>query len=104
MTLFPVNSTQMRIQILRILKDGRIWEVNELYDVLAKHFKLKMSEYTRKDPTTKRNSWKQRVRWELVWLRKRKFIKNVRVGHFHITELGKEVLALCESHKKQKSL
>ena len=65
MTLFPANSTQMRIQILRILKDGRIWEVNELYDVLAKHFKLKMSEYTRKDPKSKRNSWDQRVKWEL---------------------------------------
>ena len=103
MARFPVNSTQMRIQILRFLKDGRIWEVNELYDALAKHFKLKMSEYTRTDPISKRNSWKQFVKWELVWLRndERKFIKNVRAGHFHITKLGKEILALCESHKKQ---
>ena len=44
----------------------------------------------------------QFVKWELVWLRKRGLIKNVRLGHFHITELGKEVLALCESYKKQK--
>ena len=103
MTLFPVNPRQIRTQILRILKDGKTREKNEVLSILAKHFKLKMSEYTRKDPTTKRNSWKQFVRWELVWLRsdERKFIKNVRVGHFHITELGKEVLALCESHKKQ---
>ena len=103
MARFPVNSTQMKIQILRILKDDRTWEVTEVYDALAKHFKLKMVEYSRTDPITKRNSWKQFVRWELVWLRndERKFIKNVRTGHFHITKLGKEVLALCESHKKQ---
>ena len=87
----------MRIQILRILKDGRIWEVNELYDALAKHFKLKMSEYTRKDPKSKRNSWDQRVKWNLTWLRGRGLIKNVRVGHFHITALGKDILELCQS-------
>ena len=93
----------MKIQILQILKDGKTWEKNEVLSILAKHFKLKMSEYTRTDPTSKRNSWKQFVKWELVWLRsdERKFIKNVRAGHFHITKLGKEVLALCESHKKQ---
>ena len=104
MTLFPANSHQMKIQILRILKDGRTWEVTEVYDALAKHFKLKMAHIRLQDPITKRNSWKQFVRWELVWLRsdERKFIKNVRTGHFHITKLGKEVLALCESHKKQK--
>ena len=102
MTLFPANSRQIRIQILRILKDGKTREKNEVLDILAKHFKLKMSEYTRKDPSSKRNSWDKRVTWELSWLRKRGLIKNVRLGHFHITGLGKEVLALCESHKKQK--
>ena len=95
MARFPVNSTQMRIRILRILKDGRIWEVNELYDALAKHFKLKMSEYTRKDPNSKRNSWDKRVTWELSWLRKRSFIKNIRLGHFHITPCGRNALDLC---------
>ena len=97
MTLFPANPRQIRTQILRILKDGRIWEVNELYDVLAKHFKLKMSEYTRKDPNSKRNSWDKRVTWEISWLRKRGLIKNVRLGHFHITALGKDILELCKS-------
>ena len=103
MTIFPCNDPQIRTQILRILKDGQTREKNEVLDILAKHFKLKMSEYSRTDPISKRNSWKQFVKWELVWLRndERKFIKNVRAGHFHITKLGKEVLALCESHKKQ---
>ena len=87
----------LRIQILQILKDGKTWEKNEVLSVLAKHFKLKMSEYTRKDPKSKRNSWDQRVKWELSWLRKRGLIKNVRLGHFHITGLGKDILGLCKS-------
>ena len=95
MTLFPANSHKMRIQILRILKDGKTWEKNEVLSVLAKHFKLKMSEYTRKDPSSKRNSWDQRVKCELSWLRKRGFIKNVRLGHFHITPCGRNALDLC---------
>ena len=97
MTLFPCNDPQIRMQILRILKDGQTREKNEVLDILAKHFKLKMSEYTRKDPNSKRNSWDKRVTWELSWLRKRGLIKNVRLGHFHITALGKDILELCES-------
>ena len=97
MTLFPVKPPQIRIQILRILKDGKTREKNEVLSILAKHFKLKMSEYTRKDPNSKRNSWDKRVTWELSWLRKRGLIKNVRLGHFHITALGKDILELCKS-------
>ena len=97
MTLFPANPHQIRIQILRILKDGKTREKNEVLSILAKHFKLKMSEYTRKDPNSKRNSWDKRVTWELSWLRKRGLIKNVRLGHFHITALGKDILELCKS-------
>ena len=95
MTLFPANPHQIRIQILRILKDGKTREKNEVLDILAKHFKLKMSEYTRKDPNSKRNSWDKRVTWEISWLRKRGFIKNVRLGHFHITPCGRNALDLC---------
>ena len=95
MTLFPVNPRQIRTQILRILKDGKTREKNEVLDILAKHFKLKMSEYTRKDPNSKRNSWDKRVTWELSWLRKRGLIKNVRLGHFHITPCGRNALDLC---------
>ena len=95
MTLFPANPRQIRIQILRILKDGKTWEKNEVLSVLAKHFKLKMSEYTRKDPNSKRNSWDKRVTWEISWLRKRGFIKNIRLGHFHITPCGRNALDLC---------
>jgi restriction system protein len=96
-TLFPANPRQIRTQILRILKDGKTREKNEVLSILAKHFKLKMSEYTRKDPNSKRNSWDKRVTWELSWLRKRGLIKNVRLGHFHITALGKDILELCKS-------
>ena len=95
MTIFPCNDPQIRMQILRILKDGQTREKNEVLDILAKHFKLKMSEYTRKDPNSKRNSWDKRVTWELSWLRKRSFIKNIRLGHFHITPCGRNALDLC---------
>ena len=97
MTIFPCNDPQIRMQILQILKDSQTREKNEVLDILAKHFKLKMSEYTRKDPNSKRNSWDKRVTWELSWLRKRGLIKNVRLGHFHITGLGKDILGLCKS-------
>ena len=97
MTIFPCNDPQIRMQILQILKDSQTREKNEVLDILAKHFKLKMSEYTRTDPNSKRNSWDQRVKWNLTWLRGRGLIKNVRVGHFHITALGKDILELCKS-------
>ena len=95
MGIFPVTSQHLRIQILKKLKSGKVMEKSEMLDYLAKLNKLTMSQYSRKDPTSKRNSWDQRVKWELSWLRKRGFIKNVRLGHFHITPCGRNALDLC---------
>ena len=74
MGVFPVTSQQLRIQILKKLKNGKVMEKSEMLDYLAKLNKLTMSQYSRKDPTSKRNSWDQRVKWELSWVRKRGFI------------------------------
>ena len=95
MGIFPVTSQHLRIQILKKLKSGKVMEKSEMLDYLAKLNKLTMSQYSRKDPASKRNSWDQRVKWELSWLRKRGFIKNVRLGHFHITPCGRNALDLC---------
>ena len=70
-------------------------EKSEMLDYLAKLNKLTMSQYSRKDLVSKRNSWDNRVKWELSWVRKRGFIKNVRLGHFHITPCGRNALDLC---------
>ena len=95
MSIFPVTAKKIRIQILKRLKDGKVWEKNEMLRHLAKLNKLTMSQYSRKDPKSKRNSWDQRVKWELNWLRKKELIENVRLGHFRITRHGKNALDLC---------
>ena len=70
-------------------------EKSEMVDYLAKLNKLTMSQYSRKDLVSKRNAWDNRVKWELSWVRKRGFIKNVRLGHFGITPCGRNALDLC---------
>ena len=95
MGIFPVTSQDLRIQILKKLKNGKVMEKSEMLDYLAKLNKLTMTQYSRKDPSSKRNSWDQRVKWELSWLRKRGFIKNARLGHFSITPCGRNALDLC---------
>ena len=95
MGIFPVTSQQLRIQILKKLKNGKVMEKSEMVDYLAKLNKLTMSQYSRKDLVSKRNSWDNRVKWELSWVRKRGFIKNIRLGHFHITPCGRNALDLC---------
>ena len=70
-------------------------EKSEMVVYLAKLNKLTMSQYSRKDLVSKRNSWDNRVKWELSWVRKRGFIKNVRLGHFGITPCGRNALDLC---------
>ena len=102
MSIFNVNSAILRIQILRKLKNGKTLEKNQLVSELAKHFKLTAIQKLREDPTTGKLSWDTRIRWELSWLRKRELIKNVKLAHFHITPLGKDILQLCESFKKSK--
>ena len=77
------------------LKNGKVMEKSEMTVYLAKHNKLTMSQYSRKDLVSKRNSWDNRVKWELSWVRKRGFIKNTRLGHFCITPCGRNALDLC---------
>ena len=91
MGVFPVTSQQLRIQILKKLKNGKVMEKSEMLDYLAKLNKLTMSQYSRKDPGSKRNSWDQRVKWELSWLRKRDFIKkniNCTIDYLYFTLTG----------------
>ena len=93
MGIFP-SAIKIRIAILKKLKNDQTREKNEMLKILAKHFGLSLPQFAMKDPDG-RNKWDKRVKWELSWLRKRSFIKNVRAGHFHITPCGRNALDLC---------
>lgn len=99
MGIFP-SAVKIRIAILKKLKNDQTREKNEMLKILAKHFGLSLPQFAMKNPDG-RNKWDHRVRWELSWLRKRNLIKNTQLGHFRITSLGKDILQLCESYKRQ---
>ena len=99
MGIFP-SAAKIRIAILKKLKNDQTREKNEMLKILAKHFGLSLPQFAMKNPDG-RNKWDHRVRWELSWLRKRNLIKNTQLGHFRITSLGKDILQLCESYKRQ---
>ena len=99
MGIFP-SAIKIRIAILKKLKNDQTREKNEMLKILAKHFGLSLPQFAMKNPDG-RNKWDHRVRWELSWLRKRNLIKNTQLGHFRITSLGKDILQLCESYKRQ---
>ena len=86
---------KIRIQILKILKDEEIHTKEEIKIKLTKHFKLTVAQQKRTDPKSGRNTWDQRVRWEISWLRKHDLLKNVRLGTFYITKAGLATLELC---------
>ena len=92
MAAFPTGP-QIRVQILEIIKDGKIHTKDEVVEKLAKHFKLTKEQKLKKNKDEqKRNTWNKKVIVEISYLRKNGFLKNpVIKAKFSITPKGKKL-------------
>ena len=92
MVAFPTGP-QIRVQILEIIKDGKIHTKDEVVEKSAKHFKLTKEQKLKKNKDEqKRNTWNKKVIVEISYLRKNGFLKNpVIKAKFSITPKGKKL-------------
>ena len=92
MAKLPTGS-MIQVQILRIIKDGKIHTKDEVVEKLAKHFKLTKEQKLKKNKDEqKRNTWNKKVIVEISYLRKNGFLKNPVVkAKFSITPKGKKL-------------
>ena len=93
MAAFPTGP-QIRVQILEIIKDGKIHTKDEVVEKSAKHFKLTKEQKLKKNKDEqKRNTWNKKVIVEISYLRKNELLKNpVVLAKFSITPKGKKLV------------
>jgi hypothetical protein len=117
--MFGTTTTVIRVEILKILKDGKIRKLDEILKLVAKRTNAKLTtERYAPDKNQHDTKWVKRIKWDLTWLKDNKLIENPRksvfkknelremkfkgmIGKFRITKIGKNVLALILSYKKQ---
>ena len=82
------TSIQIQLQILKILKDGKVHTKNEVVEKIAKHFKINIkSTNSRIDPFAKK------VISEISVVRKNEWLKNPpQKERFAITPAGKAIV------------
>ena len=113
-----VTETQIRIEILKILRDKKVHKLYEIADKVAKHTNAKRTtERYRKEQNQHDSKWITRVKFGLWELKEIKLIENPKKiaytkkeikelnfrgikGKFIITKIGSEVLKLCLCYKK----
>ena len=93
MAKLPTGS-MIQVQILRIIKDGKIHTKDEVVEKLAKYFQLTKEQKLKKNKDEqKRNTWNKKVIVEISYLRKNELLKNpVVLAKFSITPKGKKLV------------
>ena len=117
--MFGTTTTVIRVEILKILKDKKIHGLHEISKLVAKRTNAKLTtERYAPDKNQHDTKWLKRIKFELTWLKDNKLVENPRknvfkknelremkfkgmIGKFRITKIGKNVLALILSYKKQ---
>ena len=114
---FP-SQTKIQIRILQRLNNNKTMGKNEMRDLLADDFKLTNKQRKGID-SHHNNAWDKRVKGQLHILYRKlgaiektkkrnernvvdRILRNERLAYFKITPLGKNILKLCESYRKEK--
>lgn len=79
---------------LKQLEDGNEYKLQELYVLLANHFKLTNEEIEEKLPSGKQTVLVNRVGWARTYLNKAGLIQTIRRGVFRITDEGLKVIRI----------
>lgn len=86
------NFQDFMLPLLEILKDGKEYNISDLYDRLAEYFKLNEEEKRILLPSGKQALYKNRIGWAKTYLLKAGLIERTKRGVVRITDRGLEAL------------
>lgn len=81
------------LPLLRLLEDGREYNLSEVVDSLAEEFNLSADERQQLLPSGQATVIRSRAGWARTYLKKAGLVASTRRGFFRITERGHKVLA-----------
>src|SRR5258708_4564861 len=91
----------IKLPALKALSDGRARPIRELFEELAKVFKITPEERAELLPSGTQQRWKNRVNWACYDLYKANILQRPRKGIYQITDF--EGCWPCINHKDRKS-
>ena len=80
------------LPLLQHINDGKVHTARELKIPLADHFGVTTEELQHLLPSGRQTTFHNRVAWAKTYLERAGLLKNVRRGHFTITDRGREVI------------
>jgi restriction system protein len=83
---------ELQLPALRLLKEGKILQLREFEEPLAKEFNLTEDELNEMYDTKNAKIFYDRVSWALSYLNMSGLVRRPRRAHYEITELGKDIL------------
>ena len=86
---------EIRIQALKILKDGSVMRAKELRIPLAKHFSLTEEEMNMWYPSGNGEIFLDRISWALSYLFIAGLVEKPKRGDYKISEKGASMLLSC---------
>lgn len=85
---------EMYREFLEVLSDGESHKISEIRDALAMVFAVSDDERTELLPSGKQPLFNNRVNWTCTYLKQAGLVENSSRGVYHITNSGKNVLAV----------
>lgn len=95
--MLPTHEDVM-LPLLRLVSDGKDWEMRDVIEKLAEHFRNDPKFKTTKEelleilPSGQQKIFDNRVGWARTYLKKAKLLESPRRGVIKITDRGKELL------------
>ncbi|YCA13493.1 restriction endonuclease [Bacillus sp. AK128] len=87
------DSQALMLPILKILEDGKVHLLKDLYRQLAEDIRLSEADKNELLPSGAERKFNNRVRWAKTYLEKGGLIRTVSKARYVITKRGREVLA-----------
>lgn len=84
---------EIMLPLLRTAENGKVININEATEIMARYFNLSDQETAEMLPSGKQNKFNNRVGWARTYMKKAGLIKSTTRAHFRITARGKKVLA-----------
>lgn len=85
---------EIRIQILKELRDGKVLTNKELIAPLATHFELSKEEQNAQYPSNNAKIFPDRISWALSYLFISGLVERPQRGHYKISEKGLDMLSV----------
>jgi restriction system protein len=90
----PIPDFQtIMLPLLQYMNDGNEHSIQEIVDILAKHFKLSEAELSVLLPSRKQTTFYNRVGWARTYLAKASLLEPTKRSYIQITKRGQKVIA-----------